>query len=302
MNNHGKDKLAWDEEIWNRIDQAVHDEAQRTKVVAKFLPLYVTAPGDMTVPAELIVPAARKQQLVIDESATVSIVELLVEFALTSQQYEREKDLMTAVTLATRATNLLSQAEDLVLFQGNLALDDALFKNERVRKSSGAAGKGLLLLDSPPTDQVIPVPVSAIVDRQPKWGEKTFGAVAAGYARLQDKGHYGPYALVLHTVPYADTYAALAKESLVITADRIKPLVTAGFFGTGTVPDLTGVLVSIGGNTMDLAVGIDATTEFLQNDAGGQYLFRVYERFALRLKDTSAVIRLEFQEALKKVG
>jgi len=84
-----------------------------------------------------------------------------------------------------------------------------------------------------------------------------------------------------------------------MSADRIKPLMTAGFFGTGTLPDFIGILVSIGGNTMDLAVGIDATTEYVQNDAGGQYLFRVYERFALRMKDKSAVIRLEFQE---KVG
>jgi hypothetical protein len=40
---------------------------------------------------------------------------------------------------------------------------------------------------------------------------------------------------------------------------------------------------------------LDATTAFMQQDTDGAYRFRVVERFALRLKDTTAVIRLEFQ-------
>ena len=40
---------------------------------------------------------------------------------------------------------------------------------------------------------------------------------------------------------------------------------------------------------------LDATTAFMQQDTDGNYRFRVVERFALRLKDTSAVVRLEFQ-------
>ena len=84
--------------------------------------------------------------------------------------------------------------------------------------------------------------------------------------------------------PYADTYAPLA-TTLIMPADRIKPLVTAGFYGTGTVPPLTGLLVSLGGNTMDLVVGMDVTTSFLQEDPDGLYRLRVWERFALRRKD-----------------
>ena len=54
-------------------------------------------------------------------------------------------------------------------------------------------------------------------------------------------------------------------------------------------------MVSVGGNTMDLVVGIDATTAFMQVSPEGLYIFRVLERLALRLKDISAIIRLEFQ-------
>ena len=59
------------------------------------------------------------------------------------------------------------------------------------------------------------------------------------------------------------------QTTLIMPADRIKPLVTAGFYGTGTVPPLTGLLVSLGGNTMDLVVGMDVTTSFLQEDPDG---------------------------------
>jgi uncharacterized linocin/CFP29 family protein len=46
---------------------------------------------------------------------------------------------------------------------------------------------------------------------------------------------------------------------------------------------------------MDLVVGLDATTAFMQQDPNGNYRFRVVERLALRLKDTTGVIRLEFE-------
>jgi uncharacterized linocin/CFP29 family protein len=141
------------------------------------------------------------------------------------------------------------------------------------------------------------------------YGSNTFGAVAKAYATLQGAGQYGPYALVLQTTPYADTYAPVVGGTLVITADRIHPLMTAGFYGAGTLPQNTpatslsgganasyvGVLVSLGGNTMDLVVGLDATTAFMQQDPNGNYRFRVVERLALRLKDTTGVIRLEFE-------
>src|SRR5512132_247327 len=38
--NNGRDKMPWDPEIWDRIDQAVHAECCRTKIAAKFLPMY----------------------------------------------------------------------------------------------------------------------------------------------------------------------------------------------------------------------------------------------------------------------
>jgi hypothetical protein len=52
--------------------------------------------------------------------------------------------------------------------------------------------------------------------------------------------------------------------------------------------------VSLGGNTVDLVRGIDATAGFMQQDTDGSYRFRVLERMGLRIKDYSALMRLEF--------
>jgi hypothetical protein len=57
--------------------------------------------------------------------------------------------------------------------------------------------------------------------------------------------------------------------------------------------------VSLSGNTMDLVRGalddsLDAMVTFNQKDQYEQYRFRVFERFALRLKDPTAVILLLF--------
>ena len=81
-------------------------------------------------------------------------------------------------------------------------------------------------------------------------------------------------------------------------ADRIKPLVGNGFFGTGSMPRFRGLFMSTG-NTADLVVAQAPTTSYLQDDQDGNLLFRVYARFALRLKDPSSVILLEFQDRAK---
>jgi uncharacterized linocin/CFP29 family protein len=78
-------------------------------------------------------------------------------------------------------------------------------------------------------------------------------------------------------------------------ADRLRSLVTQGFFGTAALPDHSGLVLSLGGGTMDLVIGAEPTVTFLQVDGSGMYHFRVFERLALRLKDPEALAALNFQ-------
>jgi uncharacterized linocin/CFP29 family protein len=240
-NNLGRDKVGWSKDVWDRIDMAVHDEAVRTKVAAKFIPLRPVAPRTLTVPSDLVVPPGAPQKtLTVDEGAATRLIEIWVEFALTPQQVEQETSdtdgtgHSTAMTLATRASNILSQAEDLLIFQGQNALKYHLIETY-VRHRGDPADLGLLLIS---LGGGAPLPAAQVIPVQPDkgvYGERTFAAVAQGYSVLQGNGQYGPYALVLQTRPYADSYAPLAK-TLIMPADRIKSLVTAGFYGTGTLP------------------------------------------------------------------
>jgi len=315
-NNLGRDKVHWTKEIWDRIDKAVHDEVMRTRVGQKFLPIRPVLPRTTSVPFDSItLPTQDVPSLSVDEGASTRVNEYWVEFSLTPAQVEDETGNITelghstAVTLATKAANLLAQGEDLVIFQGQNAITgNLLFANTTVHNRGVPDDTGLLDLNLPgqqnppllPPVQVVSVPL--LDPTKPGvYGENTFGKVALAYADLQGQGQYGPYALVLQTTPYADAYAPL-KSTLILTADRLNPLMTAGFYGTGTLPSklpskasFSGVIVSLGGNTVDLVVGLDATTAFMQQDTDGNYRFRVVERFALRLKDTTAVVRLEFQ-------
>lgn len=290
-NNLGRDNLPWNAALWTRIDQAVGLEAERIRIARRFLP-WVPMPGAMTAPTDTL-GVDKSGLLKVEEGLTVPLIEIWVDFALTRDQIEAEERLATAVTLATRATNLLAQAEDALIFRGRSAMDLDIFKQNRVHLRAGSPGLGLLdnarsLPDVPPAPRDSP-------DRPTSYGERTFGAVTQAYSNLQEAGHYGPYALVFHTDIYADTYAPLA-TTLIMPADRIRPLMDKGFFGTGTLPPRSGLLLSVGGNTIDLVIGRDATAAFLQEDDQGLFRFRVFERFAVRDKDASGRIRLGFGE------
>jgi uncharacterized linocin/CFP29 family protein len=312
--NPGQDKLEWSQPIWDNINKAVQDEAKRTKIAAQFLPLNLTEMDARTIQSDAV-NSQTIPLLTVNEEAETPLIEIWTEFALTKQQYNKEEHLMTAVTLAINAVNKLSRAEDLLIFQGTAGVADDLFQTQTVnlrgsqRNNSGDIVSRITivgLLPSAPTDQVIPVEPTE-VDPDPsqnRYGENTFGAVARGYSILQ-RTHYGRDALVLPTNPFADTWAPL-RTTLIMPADRIKGLVGERFYSTSTLPNdfdskakpptvPQGLLVALDGNTMDLVMGMDPTTAFMQIDGEGLYRFRVYERFTLRLKDPQAVIRLEFQ-------
>jgi uncharacterized linocin/CFP29 family protein len=372
---NGRDKVPWSEEVWKRLDAAVHEEMTRARIAAKFMPtVYVpaktlTAPSDTVLLPGSVSPAVAGA-LSVDEGTTTRINEYWVEFVMTPAQVEHEAaaevamahghSASTGVTLATRAANILAQGEDTVIFQGLNAFSTPLFTGSPPLVSSRGVPTDLGLMNivltgtpqSPPNLpnalQVIAVPPAS----PPPWTgfpyqDRTVAAVAQAYSVLQSFGQYGPYALVLETAPFADAHSPLP-NTLILPADPIKELVTAGFYGTGTVPPwtlqlsppgpitgplnglppygsssgssmtyggsssssssaievlFTGVVVSIGGNTMDLLRGSlhpehDVVVTFEQKDVNGDYRFRVVERFALRLKDPTAVALLEFLSAI----
>jgi hypothetical protein len=69
---------------------------QRTKVAAKFIPMYGRiSPGEMSVQSDRV--ALDGQTLSVNETAITPIVEIIAAFKLTLQQVEREQESTTTV-------------------------------------------------------------------------------------------------------------------------------------------------------------------------------------------------------------
>jgi uncharacterized linocin/CFP29 family protein len=266
----GREALNWSGEVWSAIDLAVHEESVRAGVAAKLVPLRGPLPQAVTVPAEAIDPLTLR----VDESSVLPLVELTVDFSLTRQQVEQEAELGTAATLARRAATLLTQAEDLVVLQGDAALAAGLLGG--AVKARGPAGVGL---------------VEAAAETAAANGGGLFGAVASAFSTLQASSHNGPYGLLVDADEYAAAFK-VPKGELVYAAERLRGLVQA-FYGTAAMPAGRGVLVSVGGDTVDLVIGSDPTVAFLGIDDDDRFGFRVVERFVLRVKDPTACVRLE---------
>ncbi len=304
-NNLGHEKIPqWTQDIWDAIGKAVADEHKRTAIAAQFLGPPV--PDDTmngTVPADTVF-VGDDGVLSVDESESRSIVELAVQFRVREAQVDNEEKMKTAESLATRAANLLARGEDLLIFHGLAALQDPLFKSNSVVLLNPKHGTSAV-------DSFLPANKSQIITVEPAepnsdptlsiFGENTYAAVAKGYALLQEH-HYGRQALVLPTTVYADTYATRTTtlDIPAITADRLKGLI-GDFYGTSTLPALNdstpakGVLVALDGDTIDFVVQTAPTVAVVtQDSASGDFVFKVYERFALRLKDPLAVVELDF--------
>jgi uncharacterized linocin/CFP29 family protein len=273
-NNLGRHKVDWDQGVWEKLERHVCAEMERSRLSTRFLPVVSSSlsASTRTVPADAVVTDRDSGVMSVPEGAELPLEERSVTFVLTKQQYEAEARIGTAVTLATRAANHLAREMDRVIFQGG-AQEGLLGAADRVK-------------------QIVEVPL--LDDKVPgRYGERYFGAVAEAYALLESNGHYGPYALVSHFEPFADAHAPLA-STLIMPADRIRALMTGGFHGTGTLPAKVALMVSTGGNTLDIAIAVDAITAFAFEDANGLLNFRVYERFTLRVKDPTAVVQLRF--------
>jgi hypothetical protein len=83
----------------------------------------------------------------------------------------------------------------------------------------------------------------------------------------------------------------------VATSDRIGPLVDGRFFGTGTLPPATGLLVSLGGSPTTIFIGRDADVVYNHNDPFGNHRFRVFERVQVVNREPTALLRLAFADA-----
>jgi hypothetical protein len=137
-------------------------------------------------------------------------------------------------------------------------------------------------------------------------------AIVDAINSLEDNGYVAPYVCVFGRNPFEAAFNAI-HNSTVLPRDRIEPLIGRELLhasGLDILPhkfDLydaklgegnwqsRGVLLSMADEPIDLALAAEATPEFRQVDLDGKYVFSVFERFALRIKDAKAIVPLKFR-------
>jgi uncharacterized linocin/CFP29 family protein len=304
-------EVDWPETTWKETNDAVLAEVGKVRVAQKVFPTAHLENSPVQIPDELI----NFQNLSIQEGQTKPFVELFATFTLTSTQVKQEPDQKTGKTLARMAAKALALAEDTYIFQlsalaartpgppnAQPPASPVLPANTQVENWRLANDLGLLAAANP-TDQDVNDPTRVtpprVVARAPanpngaQWGNNTFSRVARAITLLVGKAQAAPYALILPTEPYADTFIPPSPDSLVTTADRIKPLVEGGFYTSPVLPPDEGLLVALAGDPVHLFVGREVTTEFVVRQ-GNSYVFRVVERVQYVVRDPRALVLLRF--------
>jgi hypothetical protein len=311
-NSRGQDQLKWPPEVWKNADSAVTAEMTRSRQCAKFIPTVSVAKNVKTVPADIvIIPTAPTVAgtsfdpgLSSTETVTRMVQDYSVEFYLSPAQHDDEggeeaamrqgQGASTWISLATKAANILSVAEELIIANGQNAQNHPLFTSPSLVQYRDkdlftdldlgllhiqpGAGGGTITL---PGTQVIQVhPVQDAAGEKGRYAENTLGAIAAAVSRLAANGYFENYAALLHTAAWIDLHTAL-RTTLITTAEPVEHLVKLGVL-QGVVPPFltpankgqyglpiaisdgtpiegdvlyTGVVMSLSANSMDLVRG-----------------------------------------------
>jgi uncharacterized linocin/CFP29 family protein len=135
-------------------------------------------------------------------------------------------------------------------------------------------------------------------------------AIVDAINSLEENGYVAPYVCVFGRKPFQAAFTPI-NNSTVLPRDRIEPLIGRELLhasGIDILPHRSilynldraqwqsrGVLLSLADEPIDLALAAEATPEFRQVDLEGRYVFSVFERFALRIKDAKAIMPLKFR-------
>jgi uncharacterized linocin/CFP29 family protein len=276
-------ELNWTDAQWQKVNDCVTEAFGKASVASAFLPCY----GPLAGSAEIV----RNERLRQDDTSTpptisldadhadvnLKLVNVTVMVELSSEQVADET-LSNAMLAFRRAANILAQEEDGIVFEGfrqSPRGTDSQFVVNNVGPQRGLADLGARHTFS-----------SLDLAQFKTNGRAAVAAVVSAIHRLEDSFNPAPFACVLGNTLFDGVHDP--SKSLVLPADRITPLLKGGpLLRSGRMNDDAGIVVSLAGNAVDIVVGTPPTVQFLQRMTNSRFLFRVYERFALRIRDAA---------------
>jgi uncharacterized linocin/CFP29 family protein len=284
-------QVPWTDEQWARVKQVIQEEASRARVAATFLPLYGPLPPDTDfVRADIMGygnPDEPNPRMTINDKKTIPLLTLQVKVYVRGAQMA-DPEMTSVLALFRRAANVLARLEDAVVFNGQPDPDQGPEQGIEGLPAiweiqGGERSRGLLAPEEGPTTAV-----SAD-------GELLVVAVSDSIGKLESTGHFGPFAVVLGQELFLKVQTP--SSSLVLPQDRIIPFLGGGPLLRSSTLDvafnmLSGVVVALGGAPVDLVVATDVSLTFLQLTTDPIFVFRVFEKMVLRIKEPDAIIAL----------
>jgi uncharacterized linocin/CFP29 family protein len=285
------DLISWGDAEWSRIRQAVHDEALRTRVAASFLPLYGPLPAStVSVPLQTLGMAlsegdAGRQVLEVDDYTTKRLASVAVNVRVKNHMLA-DPELEAATMLFRRAAGIVARIEDEIVFCGKNPATPIKVPGVPEVYTVGGDPSYAGLVDAAAGNVTIPTP------KDPTGrGPAVFEAVVQAVLDLERAGWMKPFAVVLGADLFRDIHAPMP-GSMVLPRDSIPPFTDGPLLRSGCLAPTTGIVTSLQGNPVEIVVPADISVRYLQADLDGGHVFRVSQRFLLRIKDATAIVRL----------
>jgi uncharacterized linocin/CFP29 family protein len=303
-------QVPWTDEQWARVNNVIQEEASRARVAATFLPMVGPLPPDADfVRWETVnpIPGAPAAPLTIEDRTTLQLATLQVRVQLRGAQMQ-DPELTSALSLFRRAANILSRLEDGIVFDGLFAPGPG--RQLPPQLPAGAVPAGIVPPRAAMTLPLVWQITSAVqndglfeaaaranqfvdIDQNPPGaGQRLVGGVSGSIGGLEARGQFGPYAVVLGQDLF-EIAQTPDPPALVLPQDRIIPFLGGGsLLRSSALLPAAGVVVALGGAPVELVVATDMSLQFLQITQDPAFLFRVFERIALRIKDPGAITAL----------
>jgi uncharacterized linocin/CFP29 family protein len=285
---NGRNNFGWSDETRQRINTVIHDESARARIARRVLPLFGNATGFVDrVPGHQLRPPAAGQPLSLRGNQSLAPVEISVDFTLAPEEFGDEQ---AAMALATRAAYQLALAEDRIVLLGADAAPLLLAANVRERNLNEQKGLFRSAMETAAMRAQAPAPAAGAPPPQLPAGTTILDGILNAIAELRQRDHHGEYGAIVSPNLHREAFQTPARRREAFIYE-IRSLLREGSFQySSAATGRTGVIFSLGGHTVDMAVPVDASVELVNEERGA--LLRVVEQFRLRINDPTAVVAL----------